>query len=178
MRDGLSAFRITQQTNVAPNASAAPITAPSENVKEKNNWLPLILVIVLCVAAAADAIVSYPQQSVEQAKSISLSSATATAPLPSPTAPSLVSFTPKVMASPSVTAVVGTSPARGSQTPRPQSATLSATVSINTPSGKVTLSKGLRLPLVATKHDSVVVHYFDGNDYSIPLSSVTMDSPR
>ena len=52
--------------------------------------------------------------------------------------------------------------------------TLTADTEILRQSGKFKLRKGLRVPLTAVSGDNVTVHYFDGRDYSIPLSSTDL----
>jgi hypothetical protein len=52
--------------------------------------------------------------------------------------------------------------------------TLTADTEILRQSGKTKLRKGLRLPLTSVSGDNVTVHYFDGRDYSIPVSSTDL----
>jgi hypothetical protein len=52
--------------------------------------------------------------------------------------------------------------------------TLTADAEILGQSGKFKLKKGLRLPLTTVSGSNVTVHYFDGRDYSIPVSSTDL----
>ena len=52
--------------------------------------------------------------------------------------------------------------------------TLTADTEIIRQSGKLKLRKGLRLPVTTLSGDNVTVHYFDGRDYSVPLSSTNL----
>jgi hypothetical protein len=52
--------------------------------------------------------------------------------------------------------------------------TLTADTEILRQSGKLKLRKGSRLPVTTVSGDNVTVHYFDGHDYSIPLSSTDL----
>ena len=52
--------------------------------------------------------------------------------------------------------------------------TLTADAEILRPSGKIKLRKGARFPLTAASGDNVTVRYFDGRDYSIPVSSTDL----
>jgi hypothetical protein len=50
--------------------------------------------------------------------------------------------------------------------------TLISPVSVQSPSGKrIDLRIGSRFPLSAIQDDQVVIRYFDGRDYSIPISA-------
>ena len=51
---------------------------------------------------------------------------------------------------------------------------LTADTEILRQSGKIKLNKGLRLPLTAVSGTNITIHYFDGRDYSIPLSSTDL----
>jgi hypothetical protein len=53
-----------------------------------------------------------------------------------------------------------------------QFVTLTRSITISTPVGRVVLHKGTRLPVTGAKRDSLVVRYFDGRDYEISLSAV------
>jgi hypothetical protein len=59
-----------------------------------------------------------------------------------------------------------------SASPSAEFVTLSHPTRIMTPSGRITLTPGMRLPLARISGDSVIVHYFDGRDYKIPRSAV------
>jgi len=52
--------------------------------------------------------------------------------------------------------------------------TLTADTEILRQSGKTKLKKGSRFPLTAVSGNNVTVHYFDGRNYSIPLSSTDL----
>ena len=51
---------------------------------------------------------------------------------------------------------------------------LTADTEILRQSGKIKLNKGLRLPLTAVSGTNITIHYFDGRDYSVPLSSTDL----
>ena len=54
---------------------------------------------------------------------------------------------------------------------RPAFVNIVAPTAIKTPTGRVTLGKGMRLPVSAATHNTVTVRYFDGRDYDIPISA-------
>jgi hypothetical protein len=50
--------------------------------------------------------------------------------------------------------------------------TLISPVTVRSASGKrIIFRSGSRFPLTAVKDDQVVIRYFDGRDYSIPISA-------
>jgi hypothetical protein len=177
LRNGMSVFIAAQGANLAGNsgdsstaASIRPRNLDDSAPTKRHFGIPIVIAVFFVAAAAAAGVAvllrdSWKPHVVQQ----------------QPRSPSVVpqqsvNIVPTPEPSPARELVRAASPipavsATNTVASDPGFVRLTAPVSIRTPKGRVTLQKGLRLPLTAVKAESVTVHYFDGRDYPIPISA-------
>jgi len=176
LRNGISVFVTAQAANVAGNSGASSTAVPmvpsnlEDSTNQKTLWYSNRNCCSFVTAAAASAVAvllrdSWKPRVVQQRS-----------PSPNPIPQKSVSIVPTPKPSPAPESVTAASPIPTASTTTavasdPGFVRLTAPVSIRTPRGKITLQKGLRLPLTAVGGQAVTFHYFDGRDYPIPISA-------
>jgi Protein of unknown function (DUF4236) len=159
-----------EHTSPSSVPQAPPVPAESSEViphsKARSAMIAAILLVAMAIAAFAFYYLRNPttspltsHQNEPVRKSATIPPVPAVTPSATPSVPTMIAIS-----SPTVPTVSTSSEGNFVR--------LISPVTVRNASGKrITLRSGSRFPLSAVQHDQVVIRYFDGRDYSIPISA-------